>query len=549
MKTLIIGGVAGGASVAARLRRLDEQAEIIILERGEYISFANCGLPYYIGDVITKKEYLVLQTPQSFDTRFRVEVRVFSEAVSINPEAKTVTVKNLRTGESYEESYDKLVLSPGAEPIRPAYVPADGDRIFKLRNIPDTYKIKDYITAKQCKSAIVIGGGYIGLEMVENLRRTGMDVTLLQRSNQVLRSTLDTDMACLIHKELKKQGVQLYFNQTITGVTQNDNTVSVQTADGQTYCADMLVLSIGVAPESDLARNAGLAVSEKGCIQVDEHLRTSNEDIYALGDAIEVTHFVSGLKAHIPLAGPANRQGRIVADNLAGLDSVYKGTQGTAIIKCFDQTAAGTGLTEAAAKAAGFDYEKVFVFPMSHAAYYPNACEISMKVIFTRDTGRILGAQLVGKDGVDKRCDVLATAIRANMTMHDLVHLELCYVPPFSSAKDPVNIAGLAAENILTSKVDIFHYHDIADLNRDEVTLLDVRTVKEYTKGRISDDFINIPLDTLRNNLDKLDKSKPVYVTCMAGLRSYIACRILMQNGFTCKSLCGGYEQYCNVYR
>ena len=343
--------------------------------------------------------------------------------------------------------------------------------------------------------------------------------------------------------------MQLYFNQTITGVTQNDNTVSVQTADGQTYCADMLVLSIGVAPESDLARNAGLAVSEKGCIQVDEHLRTSNEDIYALGDAIEVTHFVSGLKAHIPLAGPANRQGRIVADNLAGLDSVYKGTQGTAIIKCFDQTAAGTGLTEAAAKAAGFDYEKVFVFPMSHAAYYPNACEISMKVIFTRDTGRILGAQLVGKDGVDKRCDVLATAIRANMTMHDLVHLELCYAPPFSSAKDPVNIAGLAAENILTSKVDIFHYHDIADLNRDEVTLLDVRTVKEYTKGRINDDFINIPLDTLRKNLDKLDKSKTVYVTCMAGLRSYIACRILMQNGFTCKSLCGGYEQYCNVYR
>lgn len=549
MKTLIIGGVAGGASVAARLRRLDEQAEIIILERGEYISFANCGLPYYIGDVITKKEYLVLQTPQSFDARFRVEVRVFSEAVSINPEAKTVTVKNLRTGEIYEESYDKLVLSPGAEPIRPSYVPADSDRIFKLRNIPDTYKIKDYITAKQCKSAIVIGGGYIGLEMVENLRRTGMDVTLLQRSNQVLRSTLDIDMACLIHKELKKQGVQLYFNQTITGVTQNDNTVSVQTADGQTYCADMLVLSIGVAPESDLARNAGLAVSEKGCIQVDEHLRTSNEDIYALGDAIEVTHFVSGLKAHIPLAGPANRQGRIVADNLAGLDSVYKGTQGTAIIKCFDQTAAGTGLTEAVAKAAGFDYEKVFVFPMSHATYYPNACEISMKVIFTKDTGRILGAQLVGKDGVDKRCDVLATAIRANMTMYDLVHLELCYAPPFSSAKDPVNIAGLAAENILTSKVDIFHYHDIADLNRDEVTLLDVRTVKEYTKGRISDDFINIPLDTLRSNLDKLDKSKPVYVTCLAGLRSYIACRILMQNGFTCKSLCGGYELYCNVYR
>ena len=437
MKTLIIGGVAGGASVAARLRRLDEQAEIIILERGEYISFANCGLPYYIGDVITKKEYLVLQTPQSFDARFRVEVRVFSEAVSIQPDQKTVTVKNLRTGECYEESYDKLVLSPGAEPIRPAFVPADSDRIFTLRNIPDTYKIKDYITANQSKSALVIGGGYIGLEMIENLRRAGMDVTLLERCEQVLRSTLDFDMACLVHKELKKQGVHLYFNQEVTAVEQQGSIVCVHTAEGLTYCADMLILAIGVAPESGLARQAGLSLSAKGCIQVDEHLRTSNADIYALGDAIEVTHFVSGLKAHIPLAGPANRQGRIVADNIAGLDSVYHGTQGTAILKCFEQTVAGTGLTEYAAKAAGFDYEKVFVFPMSHASYYPNACEISMKVIFTKDTGRILGAQLFGKDGVDKRCDVLATAIRANMTMYDLVHLELCYAPPFSSARLP----------------------------------------------------------------------------------------------------------------
>lgn len=546
MKALIIGGVAGGASVAARLRRLDEQAEIIILERGEYISFANCGLPYYIGDVITKKEYLVLQTPQSFDARFRVEVRVFSEAVAIHPDKKTVTVKNLRTGESYEESYDKLVLSPGAEPIRPAFVPADSDRIFTLRSIPDTYKIKDYITANQSKSALVIGGGYIGLEMIENLRRAGMDVTLLERCQQVLRSTLDFDMACLVHKELKKQGVHLYFNQEVTAVEQQGSIVCVHTAEGQTYCADMLILAIGVAPESSLARQAGLALSAKGCIQVDEHLRTSNADIYALGDAIEVTHFVSGLKAHIPLAGPANRQGRIVADNIAGFDSVYQGTQGTAILKCFEQAIAGTGLTEYAAQAAGFDYEKVFVFPMSHASYYPNACEISMKVIFTKDTGRILGAQLFGKDGVDKRCDVLATAIRANMTMYDLVHLELCYAPPFSSAKDPVNIAGLAAENILTGKIDVFHYHDIAGLNPDEVTLLDVRTVKEYGKSHIPH-FINIPLDSLRDNLDKLDKSKPVYVTCLAGLRSYIGCRILMQNGFTCKSLCGGYEMYCNV--
>ena len=546
MKTIIIGGVAGGASVAARLRRLDEHAEILLLERGEFISFANCGLPYFIGDVITKKEYLVLQTPQSFDARFRVEVRVLSEAIAINPEQKTVTVKDLRNGTTYSESYDKLVLSPGAEPIRPTFVPGDSNRIFTLRNIPDTFKIKDYLTRNQCRSAIVIGGGYIGLEMVENLRNAGLDVTLLERCNQVLSNTFDADMACLAHQELTKHGVRIMFGQTVTAVEQQESSICVRTENNESYCADALILSIGVAPESALARQAGLNLSAKGCIQVDDHLRTSNEDIYALGDAIEVTHFVSGRKAHIPLAGPANRQGRIVADNLAGLDSKYQGTQGTAILKCFDLTLAGTGLTETSAKEAGFDYEKVFLFPMSHATYYPGANEISMKIIFTKNTGRILGAQLIGKDGVDKRCDVLATAIRANMTVHDLVHLELCYAPPFSSAKDPVNVAGLAAENVVTGKVDLFHYHDIAELNPEEVTLLDVRTVKEYDKSHI-DNFINIPLHTLRNNLDKLDPSKPVYVMCLGGLRSYIACRILTQNGFSCKSLSGGYEIYCNV--
>ncbi len=546
MKVLIIGGVAGGASTAARLRRLDENAEILLLERGAYISYANCGLPYYIGDVITKKDDLVLQTPQRFDARFRVEVRVLSEALAIHPDTKRVTVRDLRTGKTYEETYDKLVLSPGAEPIRPAFLPQDCPRVFTLRNIPDTYRIKDFLRENHCRSALVIGGGAIGLEMVENLRRTGLAVTLLERYDQVLASMLDPDMACLVHSELRRQGVQLHLGREVTQVEDLGDAVRVHTAGGDSYSADLLLVALGVKPESRLARDAGLAVSERGCIRVDAHLRTSDADIYALGDAIEVQNLVSGRAAHIPLAGPANRQGRIVADNLAGLDSVYRGTLGTSILKCFSQTAAGTGLTERAAQAAGFDYEKVFVFPFSHASYYPNATEISMKVLFARDTGRILGAQLVGQDGVDKRCDVLATAISAGLTVRDLVHLELSYAPPFSSAKDPVNLAGLAAENILTGKVEIFHYHDLPSLSEQDVTLLDVRTVKEYEKGHIPG-FINIPLDSLRERLGVLDPARPLYVTCQAGLRSYIACRILMQNGFRCKSLCGGYQIYRNV--
>ena len=548
MKTLIIGGVAGGASTAARLRRLDEQAEIVMLERGEYISFANCGLPYYIGDVIKKKEFLVVQTPESFHSRFRVDVRTFSEAIAINREQKTVTVKNLRTGETYEESYDNLVLSPGAEPIRPAYAQIDSDRIFTLRNLPDTYKIKDFLQNKGCRSAIIVGGGYIGIEMIENLQRNGVAVTLLQRSGQVLRKTLDENMACLAHKELKKHGVNLCFHQNIETVEDNGSEIIVHTKEGDTFRADCLVLSIGVAPEGALAKNAGLPVSDKGCILVDSHMRTEDPSIYALGDAIQVTHFVSGQQVHIPLAGPANRQGRIVADNIAGLNSVYHGTQGTAILKCFDLTIAATGLTETAAKAAGFDYETIFVFPPSHAGYYPGATEISIKTVFEKETGRILGAQLIGKEGVDKRCDVFATAIRGNMTIFDLVHLELSYAPPFSSAKDPVNIVGLVGENMLTGKYKTFQLEDIPNLDPNEVTLLDIRTVKEFTKGRIPN-FINIPLDTLRDNLDKLDRSKPIYMLCHVGLRSYIGYRILVQNGFDCRSLNGGYELYLNVFK
>lgn len=544
MKTIIVGGVAGGASVAARLRRLDETAEIMILERGEYISFANCGLPYYIGDIITKKEFLVLQTPESFDARFRVEVRVFSEAVSIDPAAKTITIQNLRTGVQYTESYDNLVLSPGAEPIRPALGAADSQRIFTLRNIPDTYRIKDYIHSSSARSAVVVGGGYIGLEMAENLQRAGLLVTVIELSDHVINS-IDFDMACPVHQHLRSKGVQLRLQEKVLSLSDDGTQVTV-TTDKTTITTDLVLLSVGVKPESHLAKEAGLAITERGCIVVNEHLQTSNEAIYALGDAIEIMHFVSGKPAYIPLAGPANRQGRIVADNLAGLHSTYQGTQGTAVLKCFDLTVASTGLNESAVKAAGFDYEKSYIDMASHATYYPGAKMLSIKLLFTKDTGRILGAQLVGMEGVDKRCDVLATAIRGQMTVYDLTRLELCYAPPFSSAKDPVNVAGLVAENILTGKVDVFHYDLYPQLNPEEVTLLDVRTEKENSKGKIPH-TINIPLDSLRSRLSELDPNQTIYVNCLGGLRSYIACRILTQKGFTCRNLSGGYALWKNV--
>lgn len=545
MKVLIIGGVAGGASAAARLRRLDENAEIIILERGPYISFANCGLPYYIGDVIKKKEDLVLQTPESFNERFNIDVRILSEAVKIDPARKVVTVKNWQSEESYEESYDTLVLSPGAEPVRPQLGAENSERIFTLRNIPDTYKIKDYITLNNPKSAIVIGGGYIGLEMAENLVHAGLFVTLLQRSNQVLRNTLDFDMACEVHNELYAKGVELNFNQSIKSFSEADGKITVTTNDGE-FTADMVLVSVGVAPESALAKDCGITTNERGYIIVNDQMQTNVKDIYALGDAVEVTHFVTGHKTAIPLAGPANKQGRIVADNIHGIPSKYEGTQGTSVLKCFDLTIAATGLTESQAQKAGLDYIASVTYSEDHAAYYPNAAKMGIKLLFTPDTGKILGAQLVGKEGVDKRCDVLATAMRGNMTVYDLTKLELCYAPPFSSAKDPINMAGFVAENILAGRVDIYHWNDIQSLNKDEVIMLDVMTPKEYQKGHIPG-TINIPVDELRKRIGELDPTKTIYVNCAIGLRGYIACRILTQHGFTCKDLSGGYKLYKSI--
>ncbi len=547
MKIVIIGGVAGGASAAARLRRLDENAEIIILERGEYISYANCGLPYYIGGEITEKTALTLQTPQSFLSRFRIDVRTFSEAVSINRDKKTVSVKRVNEGSFYEESYDKLILSPGAEPVRPPIKGIDNERIFTLRNIPDTLKIDEFIKSKKPKTAVVVGGGYIGVEMAENLIKAGLAVTIIEMAQHLI-APIDVDTACDVQGYLATKGVKVILNNAVTEFEPDDTSLTIKLKDGSVV-ADMVIMSVGVRPDSSLAEKAGLKLNNKGAIITDDHMLTSDADIYAVGDAVEVKNFVTDEDDFIPLAGPANKQGRIAADNICGLDRAYKGTQGTAILKVFDMTVAATGINEKKAKSLGLDYDKVFLFSGSHAGYYPGATFMSIKVIYENKSGRLLGAQIVGYDGVDKRCDVFAAAIRAKMTAYDLTELEHAYAPPFSSAKDPVNMAGFVIENILTGKVSQYHWHDVEGLQHTEgITLLDVRTDFEYSRGHI-ENTVHIPLDSLRERINELDNSKPVYVNCQSGLRSYIACRILSQKGFKCYNLAGGYRLYNSVMK
>ena len=544
-KILIIGGVAGGATAAARLRRLDEAAEIVMLERGEHVSFANCGLPYFIGGVIHRKSSLTLQTPESFRARYRVDARVMSEAVAINRQAKTVEVKNIRTGETYTESYDALILSPGAAPIKPNIAGVDSERVFTLRNIPDTDKIADFISSAKPNHAVVCGGGFIGVEMAENLVSAGLSVTLVEFADQVI-APLDFDMACEVHTHMEQKGVKLLLSNAVEEIEQDDNGLNIKLSKGS-ICADMLIMAVGVRPESSLAKDAGLVLNERGGIVVNERMLTSDENIYAIGDAVEVTDFVTGQKAMVPLAGPANKQGRIAADNICGVTSVYRGTQGSSILRVFDLTVASTGVNEKTAKRMGLDYDKSFTYSTSHASYYPCAVNMSVKTIFEKGTGKILGAQIVGFDGVDKRCDIIATAIRSGITARDLAELELCYAPPYSSAKDPVNMAGFVIENLLTGRVKNFHWHDVGDLPKDgSVTLLDVRTAVECSNGYI-DGFINIPLDELRERLGELDKSKTVYVTCQVGLRGYVAARILSQNGFDTYNLSGGYRLYQSV--
>ena len=541
MKVVIVGGVAGGATAAARIRRLDEQAEIVVFERSGFISYANCGLPYYIGGVIEDPEELTLQTPESFFSRFRVAMRVRHEVTAIHPDKKTVSVTNLETGEAFEESYDKLILSPGAKPTQPRLPGVGLDRLFTLRTVEDTFRIKEYIDRNHPKSAVLAGGGFISLELAENLRELGMEVTIVQRPKQLM-NPFDPDMAAFIHAEVRKHGVRLALGHTVEGFEEKNGGVDVLLKDEAPLHADMVVLAIGVSPDTQLAKEAGLELGIKGSIVVNDRMETSVPDIYAVGDAVQVKHFVTGQDVLLSLAGPANKQGRIAADNICGGDSHYTGSQGSSVIKVFDMTAASTGVNETNARKAGLDVDTVILSPMSHAGYYPGGKVMTMKVVFEKETYRLLGAQIVGYEGVDKRIDVLATAIRAGLKATELKDLDLAYAPPYSSAKDPVNMAGFMVENIANGVLKQWHLADA--LPRDgSVTLLDTRTVGEFAGGHI-DSFLNIPVDELRERLGELDKSKPVYVICQSGLRSYIACRILAGNGFECYNFSGGFRFY-----
>ena len=543
MKIVIVGGVAGGATTAARLRRLDEQAEIVVFERSGFISYANCGLPYYIGDVITDSDQLTLQTPESFHSRFRVSMKVHHEVTALHPEKHMVSVKNLETGEEFQETYDKLILSPGAKPTQPKLPGTNIDKLFTLRTVEDTLRIKDYIQKNQPKSAILAGGGFISLELAENLRELGMEVTIVQRPKQLM-NPFDSDMAAFIHNEMRKHGVKLALGHTVEGFRETQDGVQVLLKDEAPLQADMVVLAIGVTPDTKLAKEAGLELGIKGSILVNEHMQTSAPDIYAVGDAVQVKHYVTGQAALISLAGPANKQGRIAADHICGKNSTYPGSQGSSVIKVFDMTAAVTGVNETNARKAGLDVDKVILSPMSHAGYYPGGKVMTMKVVFEKETYRILGAQIVGYEGVDKRIDVLATAIHAGMKAQDLAKLDLAYAPPYSSAKDPVNLAGFMIENISDGTLKQFHIEDVKNLPHDgSVTLLDTRTPWEYQRGHV-DGFVNIPVDNLRERLDEIPKEKPVYVMCQSGLRSYIATRILEGNGYTAYNFSGGFRFY-----
>lgn len=542
MKVVIVGGVAGGATAAARIRRLDEQAEIVVFERSGYISYANCGLPYYIGDVITDPEELTLQTPESFFSRFRVDMKVRHEVTAIHPERKTVSVKNLETDEVFEESYDKLILSPGAKPTQPRLPGVGIDKLFTLRTVEDTFRIKEYINQNHPKSAVLAGGGFIGLELAENLRELGMDVTIVQRPKQLM-NPFDADMASMIHSEMRKHGVKLALGYTVEGFEERNGGVDVLLKDNAPLHADMVVLAIGVTPDTALAREAGLELGIKGSIVVNDRMETSVPDIYAAGDAVQVKHYVTGEDALISLAGPANKQGRIIADNICGGDSRYLGSQGSSVIKVFDMTAATTGINETNARKAGLDVDTVILSPMSHAGYYPGGKVMTMKVVFEKGTYRLLGAQIVGYDGVDKRIDVLATAIHAGLKATQLKDLDLAYAPPYSSAKDPVNMAGFMIDNI-SKGLKQWHLHDADKLPRDgSVILLDTRTAREYSSGHI-EGFVNIPVDELRERLDEIEPGKPVYVICQSGLRSYIATRILEGYGYEAYNFAGGFRFY-----
>ena len=542
MKVVIVGGVAGGATAAARIRRLDEHAEIVVFERSGYISYANCGLPYYIGGVIEDPEDLTLQTPESFYRRFRIHMKVHHEVIAIHPDRKTVSVKNLETGAVLEESYDKLLLSPGAKPVWSNLPGMESKKLFTLRTVEDTFRIKEFVDVNKPKSAVMVGGGFIGLEVAENLRELGIEVTIVQRPKQLM-NPFDADMASFIHNEVRKHGVKLALGYSVEGFVENGTGIDILLKENAPLHTDMVVLAIGVTPESALAREAGLALGIKNSILVNDRMETSVPDIYAVGDAVQVKHYVSGEDTLIALAGPANKQGRIAADNICGGDSRYLGSQGSSVIKVFDLTAAATGLNESNAKKSGLDADTVILSPMSHAGYYPGGKVMTMKVVFEKGTYRLLGAQIVGYDGVDKRIDVLATAIHAGLKATELKDLDLAYAPPYSSAKDPVNMAGFMIDN-MSKGLKQWHLVDAEKLPRDgSVTLLDTRTAGEYSRGHL-EGFRNIPVDELRERISELESNKPVYVICQSGLRSYIATRILEGYGFEAYNFAGGFRFY-----
>lgn len=545
-KTVIVGGVAGGASTAARLRRLDENTEIIIMERGPYISFANCGLPYHIGGSISERDELILQMPEDMKIRFNVEVRIFNEVTAINKERKTVSVLNSSTGVSYEESYDTLVLSPGSTPFVPPIPGINAKNHFTLWTIPDMDKIISFIKEKKPKTAAVIGGGFIGLEMVENLSELGLEVSLVEMMDQVMQP-LDYDMAQFVHRHLSKHHVRMFLGNGVKELRSTGVGTQLTLQSGLNIGVDLVILAIGIRPNTKLAADAGLELNKRGGIVVDKHLKTSDPNIYAVGDAIEVEHLVSGEPTMIPLAGPANKQGRICADNIAGIESIYESSQGTSVAKIFDYTVATTGLNEKQLEALGMklnkDYKVTVVHPRSHASYYPGAYPLTLKVLFDLK-GKVLGAQSVGHSGIEKRIDVIATAMKFGATVYDLAKLELSYAPPYSAAKDPVNMAGFSAENILKGLCDNIQCRELESIDISDTIILDVRTPMETKNGMVTD-AVNIPVDELRDRLSELDPGKKIIVYCAVGFRAYLACRILLQNGFSrVYNLAGGYTTY-----
>ena len=545
-KLLIIGGVAGGATAAARARRIDERAEIILFERGEYISFANCGLPYYIGGVIKNREDLLVTLPQAFRERYNIDVRVFSEVIAIDRNNKYVEVMDVNTSATYKENYSKIILAPGAEPIKPPFESNGREGIFNLRNISDSDSIKAYIDTKKPKSAVIVGGGYIGLEMTENLVFRGVKVTIIEMRDHVM-APLDYEMAALVHAHLKEKGVRCELGNRVKSLSHEGDQIIVSTDKGHHIECDMVISSIGVTPENKLARDAGLAIGSCGSILVDATMRTSDPDIYAVGDAVEIKDFVTGQPTMTALAGPANKQGRIAADNALGRKSLFKGTIGTAIVKIFDFSVASTGANEKTLKENNVPYLVSYTHSGSHASYYPGATMMAIKLIFSPSNGKILGAQIVGIEGVDKRIDVFATAIHGAMTVYDLEELELAYAPSYSSAKDPINIAGFVAGNMVRGDIETIHWSELVDRAKDQDIFIDLRNKDELDTAGVIEGALHIPLNELRGKMPGLDKGKNYVLFCAVGFRGYLAHRILVQNGFQSRNLSGGYKTYLNA--